>query len=84
MKRKPSIGRLSAVLAVCAIAFVNSAVAKTVKQEPAMGKMKEGERLLVDDGSCPAGQIKEVIGGNHVKAGGNKQTERTRRCIPKP
>jgi len=66
-----------------AIALVTSATGETVKREPALGKMKEGERLLVDDGTCPAGQIKEVIGGNHVKVGGNKQVERTRRCIPK-
>jgi hypothetical protein len=26
--------------------------------------------VLVDDGTCPSGQIKEVIGGNHVKVGG--------------
>ena len=26
--------------------------------------------MLVDDGTCPSGQIKEVIGGNHVKVGG--------------
>lgn len=66
-----------------ASAQVMSAMGETVKREPAMGKMKEGERLLVDDGSCPPGQIKEVIGGNHVKVGGYKQTERVRRCIPK-
>ena len=80
---KLGVRRLSAVFALSAIAFMNSALAKTVKQEPPMGQVREGERLLVDDGSCPGGQIKEVIGGNHVKVGGNKQIERTRRCIPK-
>ena len=77
---KLGISRLSAVFALSAIAFINSALAKTVKQEPPMGQMREGE-LLVDDGSCPGGQIKKVIGGNHVKVGGNKQIERVRRCI---
>lgn len=48
-----------------------------------MGALKEGQRVLVDDGSCPAGQIKEVIGGNHIKAGGYKRIERQRRCIPR-
>jgi hypothetical protein len=28
-----------------------------------------GERLLVDDGSCAPGKIKEVIGGDHVAVG---------------
>jgi hypothetical protein len=35
--------------------------------------MREGQALLVDDGSCPAGQIKRVAGGNHTKEGGTKQ-----------
>jgi hypothetical protein len=55
--------------------------AQVLSREPAMGAMKEGERVLVDDGTCPKGQIKEVIGGNHVKVGGTKQIERQRRCI---
>jgi len=55
--------------------------AQILTREPPMGAMKEGERVLVDDGTCPKGQIKEVIGGNHVKVGGTKQVERQRRCI---
>jgi hypothetical protein len=58
-----------------------SATAQTLRREPAMGAMREGERVLVDDGTCPKGKIKEVIGGNHVKVGGTKQIERRRRCI---
>ena len=54
-----------------------------LKAEPAMGALKEGEIVLVDDGSCPKGQIKQVIGGNHVKAGGYKNIIRTRSCIPR-
>lgn len=54
-----------------------------LKQEPAMGALKEGQRVLVDDGSCGAGKLKEVTGGNHVLVGGNKRIVRTRRCIDK-
>ncbi|MGD9921328.1 MAG: DUF6719 family protein [Pseudorhodoplanes sp.] len=72
---------LIAVLAVAALS--EPAGAQIVKREPAMGAMKEGERVLVDDGSCPKGQIKEVIGGNHTKVGGKKQITRQRRCIPR-
>jgi hypothetical protein len=54
-----------------------------LKREPPMGQLREGETVLVDDGSCPKGQIKEVIGGNHVKAGGFKHIVRTHRCIPR-
>jgi hypothetical protein len=70
-----SAGALSAV--------VSPSPAKTLKSEPPMGQLREGEIVLVDDGSCPVGQIKEVIGGNHVKVGGNKHILRTRKCIPR-
>jgi hypothetical protein len=60
----------------------NSLLAETVvKEEPAMGAMREGEVLLVDDGSCPPGQIKRVVGGNHTSVGGTKQILRTRSCV---
>lgn len=55
--------------------------ARTVGSEPPMGALKPGQRVLVDDGSCPAGQIKEVIGGNHRKVGGTGLVERRRRCV---
>jgi hypothetical protein len=66
-----------------AINVAGSAFATTVKQEPRMGAMREGQVLLVDDGSCPAGQIKRVVGGNHTKVGGTKQIVRTSSCIPR-
>jgi hypothetical protein len=50
---------------------------------PPMGAMREGQVLLVDDGSCPAGQIKRVVGGNHTKVGGTKQIVRTSSCVPR-
>jgi hypothetical protein len=46
-----------------------------------MGQLREGETVLVDDGTCPKGQIKQVVGGNHVKAGGFKHIVRTHKCI---
>ena len=45
------------------------AAAQVLKQQPPMGQLREGETVLVDDGTCPKGQIKQVVGGNHVKAG---------------
>jgi len=71
-----------ATLIVIAILFAGSALAAQVlKSEPPMGAMKEGEVVLVDDGTCPKGQILRVIGGNHLKVGGNKQTVRGRSCV---
>jgi len=67
------------------VVAVNSSVfAQTVvKEEPPMGAMQEGEVLLVDDGSCPPGKIKRVVGGNHVKVGGTKHIVRTSSCVRK-
>ncbi|MCC6889992.1 MAG: hypothetical protein IT536_15785 [Hyphomicrobiales bacterium] len=73
---------LSALLIV--VMSFGPADAEIIKREPAMGKLKLGQRVLVDDGRCPKGQIMEVIGGDHVRAGGTQQIERRRRCIPRP
>ena len=37
-----------------------------LSQEPAIGKLPLGASVLVDDGTCPTGQIKQVVGGNIV------------------
>jgi hypothetical protein len=41
--------------------------------------LRLGQRILVDDGSCPAGQIKEVAGSQMTTSG----VLRTRKCIPR-
>jgi len=75
---------LIAIVSAGALSALSSASpAEVLKREPPMGQLREGQIVLVDDGSCPPGQIKEVIGGNHVKAGGTKQILRTRKCIPR-
>jgi hypothetical protein len=49
---------------------------RTFKQEPPAGQgaLSFGEKALVDDGTCPQGQIKEIVGGD-------KNTPRQRRCV---
>jgi hypothetical protein len=72
-----------AAASILAAAALGPATAQqVVKREPALGAMKPGERLLVDDGSCGPGKIKEVVGGDHVKVGGRSNIVRQRRCIP--
>jgi hypothetical protein len=80
MKMIKTIGVISGFFA---ISVASSAYAATLKQEPPMGAMREGQVVLVDDGSCPAGQIKRVVGGNHTKVGGTKQIVRTSSCVPR-
>ena len=42
-------------------------------------ELRLGQRILVDDGTCPAGQIKEVSGSQMTTTG----VLRTRKCIPR-
>jgi hypothetical protein len=77
------LSTLAIVFAVATTAVPTQVLAETLKREPPMGALREGQVVLVDDGSCPAGQIKQVTGGNHVLAGGYKHIVRTRRCIPR-
>ena len=68
-------------IALLLAALPTLAVAQTVlKKEPASHALRSGQVVLVDDGSCPAGQIKEVTGG---KGEGESGIRRTRRCVPK-
>ena len=71
------------VAAAALVTTTTTGVAATVlKTEPPMGALKEGQRVLVDDGPCPPGQLREVIGGNH-KAGGRSNIIRQYRCVPR-
>ncbi len=74
---------LAATIAALALsATTRPSLAEVLKREPPMGQLREGQIVLVDDGTCPAGQIKQVTGGNHVKVGGTKNIVRTYKCIP--
>jgi len=53
-------------------AFTN----EVLKSEPPLGQLPTGAAVLVDDGTCPSGQIKQVIGGNMAT-----QQPRVRSCV---
>ena len=57
--------------------FAAPALAQVATREP--DDLRLGQRVLVDDGSCPAGQIKEVMGSQMTTSG----VLRTRKCIPR-
>jgi hypothetical protein len=70
---------------LCGIAvagwFASAAVAATVVvREPET--LRLGERVLVEDGSCPTGQIREVVGVSS-KGPGPARVERLRQCVPR-
>jgi hypothetical protein len=57
----------------------NGATSMMVKSEPLPSALPTGWKILVDDGSCPAGQIKlDIAGNNRLKI------PRTHTCIPDP
>ena len=61
------------------LASTGLARAQTVSREQDIPEIRLGQRILVDDGSCPAGQIKEVAGSQMTTTG----VLRTRKCIPR-
>ncbi len=61
------------------IASTTSVTAEQVSREQDIVNLRLGQRILVDDGSCPAGQIKEVS-GTRMTANG---ILRTQKCVPR-
>ncbi|QDW42026.1 hypothetical protein FFI89_019800 [Bradyrhizobium sp. KBS0727] len=59
--------------------IVTPVLAQQVSREQDIVELRLGQRILVDDGSCPPGQIKEVAGAQMTATG----VSRTRKCIPR-
>ncbi len=68
---------LLGTLAMFSVAHV--ATAQQVGREQDIGNLRLGQRIRVDDGTCPAGQIKEISGSKMTANG----VERTRKCVPR-
>ena len=75
----PRIGLVALIGAVAVGALANSASAQTVMREADIVDLRVGQRVMVDDGSCPAGQIKQVIGAKLSQNG----VVRTHSCVPR-
>ena len=60
-------------------ALATSAMAQQVSREQDSVDLRLGQRVLFDDGSCPAGQIKEVSGARITATG----ILRVQKCIPR-
>jgi hypothetical protein len=54
--------------------------AQVLKQEPMPGKLPAGSVVLVDDGTCGKGKIKQLTGGDNSAM---NPKPRTKKCIPK-
>lgn len=70
--------RLGAGISLAMFALTAAARADIVGRESDITDLRLGQRIYVDDGACPAGQIKEVAGPRLTASGG---VERTRKCV---
>ena len=69
----------SALTVFVLLAFAGIARAEIVSREQDIVDLRLGQKIMVDDGSCPAGQIKEVAGSQLTTSG----VLRTRKCVPR-
>lgn len=61
------------------LAFVTAAEATVFSREQDIVDLRLGQRVRVDDGTCPAGQIKELSGAKMTENG----VLRARKCVPR-
>ena len=84
MKEPDSTRNASRVGAVCllllGLALATRATAQQhVGREQDIVGLRIGQRILVDDGTCPAGQLKQVLGAKVTPTG----VMATRKCVPR-
>jgi hypothetical protein len=65
--------------ALAMFAFARPATAQQVSREQDIVNLRLGQRIKVDDGTCPAGQVKEVSGSKMASTG----IVRTHKCVPR-
>ena len=74
-----SFGRAACLALLISSALASAAYATTVGREQDIVDLKLGQRVQVDDGTCPAGQVKEVRGSKMT----DKGVARTSACVPR-
>lgn len=82
MREARLIPVLTATLLLAAFSLTGAAASTApvvLKEMPAKGVLRLGEVIYVDDGTCPAGEVKKITGGNQ-KTGVARQVE----CVKRP
>lgn len=76
-----SLARLSFLMLGGSISFglIAPTLAQPVSREHDIVDLRLGQRVKVDDGTCPAGQIKEISGTKMTSTG----IVRSQKCIPR-
>ena len=76
------------VIVILAMSTTASLAQRVVKDEPALGDLRGGQFVYVDNGKCPKGQILKVTAG--VAVGGGRSNSyttgsaREKVCVPRP
>ena len=60
-------------------ALAPATLAQQVSREQDIGELRLGQRIKIDDGTCPAGQVKEISGTKMTSTG----IVRSQKCIPR-
>jgi hypothetical protein len=68
-----------AALLFAAIVSGGAEAAVPLSQEPA--DLRAGQKVRVDDGTCPAGHVKEVMGSAVRQSNGSVIIKRIRTCV---
>jgi catabolite regulation protein CreA len=74
-----SLRRTALLSLLISSVLASTAHATTVGRVEDIADLKLGQRVLVDDGTCPAGQVKEVRGAKMTEKG----VARTSTCVPR-
>ena len=84
--RRPRIRLSSSLLlsgliagALAPAAFTSVALAQHVSREQDIVNLRLGQRVKVDDGTCPAGQVKEISGAKMGSTG----VLASKKCVPR-
>ena len=81
------ICQMGGLVAALGLVMMGGGHAETLlSNEPGVGMLHPGETVIVDDHTCPAGQIKQVIGGSNRKYTTDEKklgVPRQRHCIPR-
>ncbi len=70
---------LTAIAAFMLTASGNAVAAVPLSQEPT--DLRAGQKVRVDDGTCPAGQVKEIMGSAVRQSNGTVIIKRIRNCV---
>jgi hypothetical protein len=71
--------RIALWLGLALVAATPAMAVDQVAREQDIVQLRLGQRIQVDDGSCPTGQIKEIQGTTLV----NGAVARSKKCVPR-